>query len=475
MLKANNKATTKPTRKNRKVSTFEFGTSEINNNSIAFYINKALFNSLEERFIRQTNDKSLEEKNKYLELESTDISDKEVVLKYSIPQNYQSLRKIKKEDYLVKLLVAQRILKDDVLNDEKYKYVSLNPNTLFYQNINKIQYSYRANEVMPYTTNESKLKRYKAIVLYILTNYSYEKAINSFEPLLNSKPTDLIKAIIHAENINELKLLLDVSVEKNQHKKIKNEAKRKKRKLRNALAITLFTLLSVVLLSMFLNKHAIEENRKMAKEHEKALNDQKVEYQIKNETLQKNHEKVADLMEENNYPLEKRLDHYKKHNMYQRILDNKPSEIEYVISDMYENNKKKEILDLKLKSKKKNDKYANKLKQEKNIVVGELDSVMNELAFVEDKNTARRLGLAYLKENEIEQARAISLKFNDKLLKLKIEKIENEEELEKLKNNKKKYLKNSSANSSKLKLTNQEISNINKKLKRIDEKIKKEK
>lgn len=227
MLKANNKATTKPTRKNRKVSTFEFGTSEINNNSIAFYINKALFNSLEERFIRQTNDKSLEEKNKYLELESTDISDKEVVLKYSIPQNYQSLRKIKKEDYLVKLLVAQRILKDDVLNDEKYKYVSLNPNTLFYQNINKIQYSYRANEVMPYTTNESKLKRYKAIVLYILTNYSYEKAINSFEPLLNSKPTDLIKAIIHAENINELKLLLDVSVEKNQHKKIKNEAKEK--------------------------------------------------------------------------------------------------------------------------------------------------------------------------------------------------------------------------------------------------------
>ncbi|HDB3307794.1 TPA: hypothetical protein O6N71_002712 [Staphylococcus aureus] len=421
------------TKSKRKVSTFEFGTTERSPKEISYVISNELFHSLEQSHIKEikTDDK------RFLDLiQTNEIPDTEnIKLSFELNNDMISMKNISKEDYLVRLMIAHKIAKDDVLNTSTFKYVSLNPNALFFEPLKEVFYSYRANEAMPHYTEDTKMKRYKALILYILTGYSYEKGLASFENIKKSKSSDLVKAIINAISIEEIQELLNSAVNSVQYKKIKNEQKRNINRKRNIIYTIIGAIILFGIVLLILNNKAQEQNKELKSKYEHKLEQQEVKNDISMAKEKGDTEKVAKLMKENNYPKKEQLKFYKENHMYQDELNIDPTKLEDVIKEMYSNKKQDKLVDINIKkgdlNKEKYSDLKNKLEMEQDIVAGNLDDVMNEVAFIEDKNTARRLGNALLKDKRIQEAESIGKQFNDDYIKNRASQIDKEDKLKK--------------------------------------------
>src|SRR5699024_12043911 len=87
---------------------------------------------------------------------------------------------IKDEKYPIKISIAKKILKEDILG--KYAkeniYISINPSTIYYYPMKTVRYTYTGNQFMP-REQHTNLERYKACVVSLLSGIAYEKCLNS--------------------------------------------------------------------------------------------------------------------------------------------------------------------------------------------------------------------------------------------------------------------------------------------------------
>ncbi|QQF60870.1 hypothetical protein JF380_14130 (plasmid) [Staphylococcus aureus] len=175
-------------------------------------------------------------------------------------------------------------------------------------------------------------------------------------------------------------------------------------------------------------------------------------------------EKVAKLMKENNYPKKEQLKFYKENHMYQDELNIDPTKLEDVIKEMYSNKKQDKLVDINIKkgdlNKEKYSDLKNKLEMEKDIVAGNLDNVMNEVAFIKDKNTARRLGNALLKDKRIQEAESIGKQFNDDYIKNRASQIDKEDKLKKEEEKLDKLNESKNKDKKKIKLQEEKIKDL---------------
>ena len=111
--------------------------------------------------------------------------------------------KLKKKNILVKISIAEEILETDILNKyEEDVFISLNPANLYYYPMNTVTYTYVANKYMP-RTQHTKLDRYKASVISILSGIPYEKCLSSKEEV-KQEGNELIKEIYNQTTREDL-------------------------------------------------------------------------------------------------------------------------------------------------------------------------------------------------------------------------------------------------------------------------------
>lgn len=362
----------------------------------------------------------------FLPFQQAEETNGHVVLKFDSVAHLKPIAAIQREAYVVKLSIAQALLDDEIVTKET-NFVSLHPATIFYHPMSTVRYAYRANRLMPreeiYTTH---LRRYKALVLMILTGQPYETCLKEPEHL-EKQGNALIGSILQAQTIEDMQALVTEAHGFIAYETVQAQIAEKKKWQRGTFVGVLTTVLLAFSVVGYVKYDANEDQRialqKMKGTYEaKALN-------TKAEMLfqEAHYAEAIPLFEDLGISSENVAKRLIAKEQWQLALDTEPALLEAVIAALYEKGEEKEILELTLSDAKET--LVQKLAQEQAIVSYDVAQMTAELAFISDANTLKRMGLAFVENGNMAGARDVVAKTQDATLQTAIDVAQAENEL----------------------------------------------
>ncbi len=100
------------------------------------------------------------------------------IVTYNIPMTAKNLLSVKQSNEILKLSILNEVLKDNII-EQKGGYIPLlHPANIFFLDMKTVRYMYVDNGML-YRSEKPALEQYKALIISILTKYSYEKMQNS--------------------------------------------------------------------------------------------------------------------------------------------------------------------------------------------------------------------------------------------------------------------------------------------------------
>lgn len=404
-----------------KVMNFEFGSIKLFKEKIVYEISKNIcsYEQIEDiERLKKQNDVH------FFNLIQVEEDDHTLYLHYERLESMKSLTMIKKEEYTVKLSVAQTLLRENILQQTS-DFVSIHPATIFYYPMQTVKYTYLATDVLPQEHKYSDLDRYKALVLCILTNFSYETCLGEKEEVLK-RGNELVKAVVQASTRQEMLLIVEeaydfVTYDYIQHNSTSKE-KLKKRTLYALAASVLFSLTAVG----FTKQHANAQQEQIVQAMEQDMEQKNYSLEATQQIVKEDYEKAAIAMEKAGESKEDIATMYFENNQYQQAIDTDVSFLEPVIAHYYDNDQSEAILDLTLTEVA--EEHSTKLETEKAIVAYDTAAMSSALPFLEDEETAVRMGLAYLTNDDVTSAQKVLEKFPSASLenKIKLKQADNE-------------------------------------------------
>lgn len=398
-----------------KIYNFEFGTLTDEKSTVKIEMENSQFTYDN---IDEIKELPIKKDPLFLDFKGIKESETTVSFLYEKGSALKNLNTIKKEAYPVKISIVEEILKQDIL--QKYKhtdlYISLNPATLYYYPMNTVRYTYAANRFMP-RDMRTTLERYKACIVSILSGIAYEKCLNTPEEV-RKIGNDFIKEIYQQRNISELLSLIQQSNNFLTYDYIRSQAKRE-RKIRQKSLVTLAGI-SIVFLSisgLLLVKQSNQE-KAIASQYEAQL-EKKDTLLLANEEFEKgNYDGAIQLYQEGNYEDAQLSEKLLSKEQYQKAIDVHNESLEAVIQRLYETNEQQAIVDLNSDSLDENGKV--KLEEEKGIVQGDTNAMVNTLNFLTEESTGIRLARKFVDLNDVNNAQKVLDKYpeNESLQKI---------------------------------------------------------
>lgn len=398
-----------------KIYNFEFGTLTDEKSTVKIEMENSqfMYDNIDE--IKEL---SIKKDPLFLDFKGIKESETTVSFLYEKGSALKNLNTIKKEAYPVKISIVEEILKQDIL--QKYKhtdlYISLNPATLYYYPMNTVRYTYAANRFMP-RDMRTTLERYKACIVSILSGIAYEKCLNTPEEV-RKIGNDFIKEIYQQRNVSELLSLIQQSNNFLTYDYIRSQTKRE-RKIRQKSLVTLAGI-SIVFLSisgLLLVKQSNQE-KALASQYEEQL-EQKDTLLLANEEFEKgNYDEAIQLYQEGDYEEAQLSEKLLSKEQYQKAIDVHNGSLEAIIQRLYETKKQQTLLDLNSDSLDENG--ETKLEEEKGIVQGDTNAMVNTLNFLDDESTGIRLARKFIDLNDVNNAQKVLDKYpeNESLQKL---------------------------------------------------------
>lgn len=440
-----------------KVMNFEFGSIKLFKDKIVYEIskNRCSYNQIEDiERLKKQNDVH------FYNLIQVEEDDHTLYLHYERLESMKSLTMIKKEECSVKLSIAQTLLRENILQQTS-DFVSIHPATIFYYPMQTIKYTYLATDVLPQEHKYSNLDRYKALVLAILTNFSYETCLGEKEEVLK-RGNELVKAVIQANTRQEMLLIVEeaydfVTYDYIQHNST-NKEKLKKR--------TLYALAASVLLSLtavgFTKQHANAQQEQIVQAMEQDLEQKNYSLEANQQIVKEDYEKAAIAMKKAGESKEAIANMYFENNQYQQAIDTDISFLEPVINHYYDNDQSEAILDLSLTEVA--EEHSIKLETEKAIAAYDTATMSSALPFLEDEETAVRMGMAYLTNDDVTSAQKVLEKFPSAPLENKIKLKQAEKELVKAEEDLKAIKEDDKKKEEKQKIQNDKIATLMKEI-----------
>lgn len=404
-----------------KVMNFEFGSIKLFKEKIVYEISKNLC-SYEQ--IEDIESLKKQDDVHFFNLIQVEEDDHTLYLHYERLESMRSLTMIKKEEYSVKLSIAQTLLRENILQQTS-AFVSIHPATIFYYPMQTVKYTYLATNVLPQEHKYSDLDRYKALVLAILTNFSYETCLGEKEEVLK-RGNELVKAVVQASTRQEMLLIVEeaydfVTYDYIQHNST-NKEKLKKRTLYALAASVLFSLAAVG----FTKQHANAQQEQIVQAMEQDLEQKNYSLEATQQIVNKDFEKAAIAMKKAGESKKDIGTMYFENNQFQQAIDTDSSFLEPVIAYYYDNDQSEAVLDLTLTEVA--EEHSTKLETEKAIAAYDTATMSSALPFLEDEETAVRMGLAYLTNDDVTSAQKVLEKFPSASLenKIKLKQADNE-------------------------------------------------
>lgn len=397
--------------KHLKIYNFEFGTITDTAETVKIDMDNKQFTH---DTVAELKDNMITDNNKlFLPLVDIKESETDVTFYYSKSRKLTNLIEIKKEEYPVKISIAEEILETDILNKyEEDVFISLNPANLYYYPMNTVTYTYTANKYMP-RTQHTKLDRYKASVISILSGIPYEKCLSSKEEV-KQEGNELIKEIYNQTTREDLLEFIKDSEDYITYDYITNT--RNKEKKTNRIyqyiigGIIVLGLASVV----FIQANASKSQLDMAENYEQQLKEKDILLQANQEFQNENYDEAVQLYRDIGYDLPEIAHELALLRQYQLALDTDESSLEQVIQTLYENEEENTLSDLNVENL--SDEAQGKVADELTIISEDTSAMENVLNFLSDENTAERLTQKYIELGNIGNAKQIQEQYPDNQL-----------------------------------------------------------
>src|SRR5699024_11083418 len=328
---------------------------------------------------------------------------------YYLKESYlKNAVNIKKEEYPVKISLAEEILKQDIIHeyDAKDIFVSINPSTLYYKSILTIKYTYSANQFIP-KSNYTALQMYKACIASIVSDIPYEKCLATPQDVAK-EGNEFIKEIFDKNSVAELLNFITDSKDYIEYDYIQNRSKEKSKW--KTLLISTASILTIAAISSALAINYINNNNReaLANEYETVISNKDLTILANEQMENGEYAEAVKTYEKSGYDLSKVAERLIEKGEYQLALDTDESQLEKIITTLYENEDKELIRDLN--SDNLSEGVSSKLENEKAIVNSDKNAMMNVLNFLDDENTAVRLTEEFVNQNDLTNAQKVQEK-----------------------------------------------------------------
>lgn len=398
-----------------KIYNFEFGTLTDEKSTVKIEMENSQFTYDN---IDEIKELPIKKDPLFLDFKGIKESETTVSFLYEKGSALKNLNTIKKEAYPVKVSIVEEILKQDIL--QKYKhtdlYISLNPATLYYYPMNTVRYTYAANRFMP-RDMRTTLERYKACIVSILSGIAYEKCLNTPEEV-RKVGNDFIKEIYQQRNVSELLSLIQQSNNFLTYDYIRSQTKREQKIRQKSLVALAGTSVVFIGISGLLLVKQLNQEEALASQYEEQL-EQKDTLLLANEEFEKgNYDEAIQLYQEGDYKDAQLSEKLLSKEQYQKAIDVHNGSLEAIIQRLYETKEQQTLLDLNSDSLDENG--ETKLEEEKGIVQGDTNAMVNTLNFLDDESTGIRLARKFIDLNDVNNAQKVLDKYpeNESLQKL---------------------------------------------------------
>lgn len=397
-----------------KLYNIEFGTFVTKSNNITISVSKDLFKLRHLNELRHTVEQ-LHQEASFLDIEAINESESAFVFTFGVDTNeYRNLKNIKNENVAVRFAVTCSILEQNIAGAFS-GYVSLYPANIWYKPLSDIKYAYRGSYEMPMQDSEPNLVRYKALALYILIGYPFEKALNQEYKISESKYPYAVQ-IINAQTITELVSLLNRKRDEIIYQNIQRH-RSTNGKARMVIAAAFIALLLIDAIVLGLAKRNLRVNADESLQAQLTtvtaeLEDTKSEatsltheLSLNNAIAEGNYEEVGILMASGGSDNEEIASLMFQKNQYNLALKYNANLLEQIIQAIYDSGDTERIGYLVLDSD--NETLVQKLRIENAIISYDTTVLDSEWALSGDRHTLTRVAEAYVSHGEAETAMTI--------------------------------------------------------------------
>jgi hypothetical protein len=378
--------------------------------NLTLYINKQEYKvEIDEKF---TNVRSLEDIEDledslpgFFDVESISRQNGKVFLVYEVPEGYEPLEKAKQYVPVIKLQLIKNLLNTDpLLEANGMSYLDLN--NIFFKDFNDIKMLYRSNGFLPFHRELSQLDQYKLFIMgFFSDKYSYKRFMVNKDNLLVKEKSEFLFAVNAAETTTELRTLVNRELESEQTKfygKVQFQAESKKKGFKRKIYMWVFGVLILGLLFA----GAVKQNEKnIAAAYEDELAASELDNQLTIAVSGGDTEKAVKLMEEKGKDSADVADMLIEAGKFDEAIAYDKKAEKKVISYLYEVDQTDKIPELKSKSE--------FLEHEKDIVKYNAEDLNGKASLIEDKDTLKRLALAFIKHEDYEYASGALITLQD--------------------------------------------------------------
>lgn len=355
-----------------------------------------------------------EESPYFFDLVEVKLENEKYYFSYIIEDNYKSITELKHYSYLFRLSILKKLF--ETSNEIIDKKGLLHPHNIFFntEDLKSIKLMYRSDKWLPEIDNLSLLEQYKLILFSTLTKYSYEQFRIKKNVLLQKLKSDFLFYIDNSESIDSLYDLINKKLYSDESKHFldieQHEKKLKKFKTRLVgvviISILFVTISALIISKLSINKATIAYNQSLDNANKKTL-----AYKEISEGNKKGG--ISDL-EDLNASDSEIADIYLYSGDYDQAIKIDKSYEKKVVDLLYKKNDSKKILDLKDDS--------NYIDTEKKIINYDYAYLVSQKSFVTDKGQLKRMGMAFIQHNNVNDAVDINKRLKDKELANEIKK-----------------------------------------------------
>lgn len=328
----------------------------------------------------------------FFDVESISRQNNKIYLVYSLPDGYEPLEKAKRYVPVIKLQLIKNLLDTDPLFESDGRtYLDLN--NIFFKNFKDIKILYRSNGYLPFYKDLSILDQYKLFVLgFYSDKHSYKRFLINKDNLLRKENSEFMFAVNATTSFADLKTLVERELEKEQssfYEKAQFKENGRKNGFRRKIYFGSISVLLLVLLFVGGMKQ-VEKNVKA--EFMEELAAAKVENELTLAVSSGDTKKAVKLMEDKGEVPSVIANMLVQAGKYDEAIEYDETIEKKVVSHLYKIDQEDKILELKSNS--------SFLGYEKEIVDFNSDNLVTKAPLIEDKDTLKRLALAFIEHGD---------------------------------------------------------------------------
>lgn len=372
--------------------------------NLTLYVNKSEYKiEIDDKFTKVSSLDEIEDLEMslpgFFDVESISRQNNKVYLVYALPEGYEPLENAKKYVPVIKLQLIKNLLESDpLLESDGMTYLDLN--NIFFKNFKDIKILYRSNGFLPFHNGLSTLDQYKLFVLgFFSEKHSYKRFLVNKDNLLRKENNEFMFAVNATNSFADLKTLVDRELEKEQSS-FYEKAQFQETSLNKGFKRKIyFGSLGVILIVLLFAGGIKQIEKNVAANFQNELAASKAENELVLAVSSGDTRKAVELMEgkgEEQAVIANMLVQAGKYD--EAIAYDKTIEKE-VVSRLYEIGQEDRLLELESDS--------TFIAFEKEIVDFDSDNLVAKAPLIEDKDTLKRLSLAFIKHDNYEFAKDI--------------------------------------------------------------------